>query len=295
MKAKVGILGLGLIGRTAAELLIRAAHTCYAVRRRSTENFPAMGGILVDTPADLARSVDILISSLPTAQSGRDAFLRDDGVVAGAHAKLTIVEMSTFSLASKEELRSAVGTAAVILDCPISGTPPMIMAGKGVIIMSGDADAANRVRPVLELIAPKTFYAGPYGTGTKLKLVINFLVAANTVSVAEAMLLGTQMGLDPKQMIEVIGPSAGGSTTFNVRAPLIAERKWYPTSGPAKLFWKDLDIIKEQADALGLSAPMLRICNQYFTKVAKAGRLDEESAVVYEMLEQEIGRKPSSS
>jgi len=285
----VGILGLGLIGRLAAELIMPHGYACYAVRRPSTEDFLDMGGALVDTPRELAAVSDILISALPTVASAREAFHGDDGVIAGAHAGLTIIEMNTFSVAIKEELKAEIDkTPAAIVDCPISGTQPTIRAGKAVIMMSGNEAACERVKPMLQHVAPKTSYVGEFGTGIKLKLMINFMVAANTVALAEGMLFGAQMGLDNQTMLDIVGPSAAGSIVFGMRAGIIAERKWQPCAGPSKLLWKDLDIVEEQADALGLSAPLLRICNQYYKKIAAAGRLEDECSVVFEILEDEI-------
>ena len=289
MTEKVGILGLGLIGRLVAELLIPHGFQCFAVRRPSTVDFPEIGGTLVNTPRDLAEVSDILLSTLPTVDAARETFAGADGVIAGAHEGLIIIEMNTFPLAIKEELRQAVdNTPAVIIDCPISGTQPIIRAGNGVIMMSGNQAACERVASMLQLVAPKTSYVGDYGTGIKLKLMINFMVGANTVALAEGMLFGAEMGLDPHTMLNIVGPSAAGSTVFDIRAGIIAERKWQPCAGPSKLLWKDLDIIEEQADALGLSAPLLRVCNQYYQKVAAAGRLEDECAVVFEILEGEI-------
>ena len=293
MAEKIGILGLGLIGRLTAELIMPHGYECYAVRRPSTEDFPDMGGKLVDTPRELAEACDFLLSALPTVDSARDAFYGDDGVIAGVHDGLIIIEMNTFPVAIKEELKAEIDkTPAVLIDCPISGTQPVIRAGKGVIMMSGDEAACERVKPMLEHVAPKTSYVGAFGTGIKLKLMINFMVGANTVALAEGMLFGARMGLDNATMIDIVGPSAAGSTVFGMRAGIIAERQWQPCAGPAKLLWKDLDIVEEQADALGLSAPLLRICNQYYKKVAAAGRLEDECAVVFEILEGEI--KPAA-
>lgn len=289
MAEKVGILGLGLIGRLTAELIMPHGYECYAVRRPSTEDFPGMGGKLVDTPRELAETCDFLLSALPTVASARDTFYGDDGVIAGVHDGLIVIEMNTFPVAIKEELKAEIDkTSAIIVDCPISGTQPIIRAGKGVIMMSGDEAACERVKPMLEHVAPKTSYVGDFGTGIKLKLMINFMVGANTVALAEGMLFGAQMGLDNQTMLDIVGPSAAGSTVFGMRAGIIAERKWQPCAGPSKLLWKDLDIVEEQADALGLSAPLLRICNQYYKKVAAADRLEDECSVVFEILEGEI-------
>lgn len=288
MVEKVGILGLGLIGRTAAELIMSHGYKCYAVRRPSTLDFPKIGGELVDTPRELAEVCDILLCTLPTEVACREAFHGDDGVTAGAHDGQVIIEMGTFPLALKQELKSAIdNTSAVMVDCPISGTPPMLQAGKGVIMMSGDVIATERVKPMLEFVAPKTFYVGEYGNGIKLKLMINFMVTANTVALAEGMLFGAAMGLDNQTMLDVVSPSAAGSTVFGMRAGIIAERKWQPCAGPSKILWKDIDIVVEQAEVLGLSAPIARICDRYYKKIAAADRLEDECAVVYEFLEEE--------
>jgi len=263
-------------------------YECIAVRRPSTEDFPDVGGKLVETARELAEVSDIVISALPNVESAKTAMEGPDGLLAGAHDGLTIVEMNTFGVAVKEEIKALVdATPASILDCPVSGTQPIIRAGNGVIMMSGDEARCNAVKPVLEKICPKTFYVGDYGTGIKLKLMINFMVGANTVALAEGMLFGASMGLDPQLMIDIVGPSAAGSTVFNIRSGIIKDRAWQPCAGPSKLLWKDLDIVEEQADELGLSAPILRLCNDYYKKIEKAGRLEDECAVVYEILEAE--------
>lgn len=288
MAKKIGILGLGLIGRVAAEKLMPEGYECIAIRRPSTEDFPGLGGKLSDTARELAEISDIVISALPNVPAAHAAMGGPDGLLAGAHAGLTIIEMNTFGVADKEKLKALVdATPATILDCPVSGTQPIIRAGNGVIMMSGDEAGCASVKPVLETICPKTFYVGEYGTGIKLKLMINFMVGANTVALAEGMLFGASMGLDPQLMIDIVGPSAAGSTVFNIRAGIIKDRAWQPCAGPSKLLWKDLDIVEEQADELGLSAPILRLCNDYYKKIEKAGRLEDECAVVYEILEAE--------
>jgi putative dehydrogenase len=291
MAEKIGILGLGLIGQIVAEFLMPEGHECAAVRRPSTEGFPDQGGKLFDTARELAEWSDIVISALPSVEASRTALEGSDGLLAGAHEGLVIVEMNTFPVSEKERVRDQVADSpAIVVDCPISGTQPVIRAGKGVIMMSGDEATCARLKPMLEKICPKTFYVGDYGTGIKLKLMINFMVGANTVALAEGMLFGAQMGLDPQLMIDIVGPSAAGSTVFGMRAGIIKDRAWQPCAGPSKLLWKDLDIVEAQADALGLSAPLLRICNQYYKKVAAAGRLEDECAVVYEVLEGEIAK-----
>ena len=94
----------------------------------------------------------------------------------------------------------------------------------------------------------------------------------------------TAAAADPR----AVGGRAAGSAKVDPRGGISAARKWQPWAGPSRLLLKDLGIIEEQADALGLSAPLLRVCNEYYQKVAAAGRLEDECSVVYEILEAEI-------
>ncbi|MBM3560912.1 MAG: NAD(P)-dependent oxidoreductase, partial [Alphaproteobacteria bacterium] len=160
---------------------------------------------------------------------------------------------------------------------------------RGVIMTSGDDAAAERVRPLLERIAPKTIHVGDYGTGIRLKLVINMLVGANTAAIAEAMVFGHALGLDSQTLLDVVGTSAGGSMGFPFRVPVMAARRWQPPTAPARLLYKDLKIIEAEVAALGLPAPYARLATALYREIEAAGRLEDDLSVVYEFLEPRSG------
>jgi 3-hydroxyisobutyrate dehydrogenase len=288
VKQKIGILGLGKIGRAIGENLLKEGYPVLAVRRPSTEDFTSVGGELVDSAAELANASDVLITCLPTVESMREAYEAPDGVVAGVHGNLTVVEVGTFSVELKSELAVKLRSRQVpMLDCPISGTPAMVAGKNGVLFVSGDKAVAERCTGAFGAFAPKNFYVGDFGCGMAIKLVTNFLVGANSLAVAEAFLLGIKSGLDPELMIKVIGPSAGGSRVFDFRAPMIAARKFRPAPGPAHILWKDLQFIQEQSTQLGLAAPVLAAQMEWFGKMVRQGKQDDEVAAIFEMLEAE--------
>ena len=293
MKQKIGILGLGKIGRAIGENLLKDGYQVSAVRRRSTEDFPSVGGKLSGSAAELARSCDVLITCLPTVESMHDAYEGPQGLIAGAHGGLTVVELGTFPVDLKAELAAKLQARQVpMLDCPISGTPSMVTGKNGVLFVSGDKSVAERCTEAFNVFAPKNFYVGEFGCGMAIKLVTNFLVGANTLAVAEAFLLGIRSGLDPELMIKVIGPSAGGSRVFDFRAPMIAGRKFRPAPGPAHILWKDLQFIQEQSRQLGLAAPVLEAQMEWFGKMVREGKQDDECAAIFEVLEAG-SRRPS--
>jgi 3-hydroxyisobutyrate dehydrogenase-like beta-hydroxyacid dehydrogenase len=215
-----------------------------------------------------------------------DAFLGDDGLIAGAHADLVVVEMGTFPVALKRTLADALApTGALMLDCPISGTPPVVARREAMLFASGDEAVVCRCAPLFARFAPGHRYVGAFGNGMAMKLVTNLLVILNTMSLAEAFVLGTRAGLDPQDMIGAIGPSFAGSRVFDFRAPMMAERRFQPAPGPAAIVWKDLGFIREEAERLGLAAPLLATALDWYGRMIAAGRGADECAGIVEILD----------
>ena len=191
MTKNVGILGLGGIGGTAARLLLQAGYGVNAVDRASAQWLPAAGGNLVGDAKELATVTDIIIVALASEAAVADAYLGQNGLVAEGRDGLIVADMGTFAVAQKEAVKAAFDpTGAVMLDTPISGTPDAMETKRAVIMMSGDEAACDRVRPVLEVLAGKCPYVGAFGTGMKLKFVLNSLVAGHAMITAEALLMG---------------------------------------------------------------------------------------------------------
>ena len=285
MSGTVGILGLGGIGGTAGRLLFAKGYAVSAVDRPSAQWFAEAGGQLVPTAGALAQTSGIVIVALASEDAVRDAYLGASGLVAGARPDLVVADMGTFAVVQKEEIKAALDpTGAIMLDTPISGTPEAMETGRAVIMRSGDEAACEQVRPVLEVLAPKCPYVGAFGTGMKLKFVLNSLVAGHAMVAAEALLMGTRSGLDPQQIIDVVTTSVATSTQFELRAPIMAARNWEP-GAPARLVHKDLHYIVDHAERLSVPAPISKIAKHYLDKLAEMGRLEDELAAVFEALE----------
>lgn len=283
-KARVGILGLGNIGRAVADNLGEAGFAVAAVRRPSASDFPR----LVDSPAELARTSDFVVSALPSEEAMRTAFLGDDGLLAGAHQGLCVIDMGTFPVTLKRELAERMATrGAAMLDCPVSGTPPVVRTKRAVLFVSGDDDAIERCRPVLDAVSTSQHRVGPFGAGMAVKWAANLLVFSHTFATAHAMLLGTRAGIDPQVLIEAIGASFAGSPVFNARAPLMAEGRYQPAPGPVHVFHKDLEYIAAECRRLGIAAPLVELTLDWYTQLVEAGQGNNEGASVYELLKKE--------
>ena len=215
----IGILGLGNIGRAVATNLAEAGFEVVAIRRPSAADFPR----LADCAAELARQCDVVVAALASEEAMRSAYLGAEGLVAGAVAGLVVIDMGTFPVTLKRELAEALsGKGAAMLDCPVSGTPPVVRAREAVLFVSGEAVEIERSRSVLDAIAPNHRTVGAFGAGMAVKWAANLLVTIQTFATAQAMLLGTRSGIEPQALIEAIGASFAGSSVFKSRAPLMA-------------------------------------------------------------------------
>jgi len=281
---KVGILGLGNIGRAVADNLGDTGFETIAVRRPSTGGFARLAA----DAAELARTCDVVITALPSEQAMRAAFLALDGLAAGAHKGLIVIDMGTFPVALKQELADVLarhGTA--MLDCPVSGTPPVVRARKAMLFVSGEPAVIERCQPIFEAISPGHHRnVGAFGAGMAVKWAANLLVTVNTFATAQAMLLGTRSGIDPEVLVEALGASFAASPVFNARAPMMAEARYQPAPGPAQVFVKDLGYIEAECQRLGMPAPLVGPTLDWYSRLIEAGRGQDEAASIYELLKQ---------
>jgi 3-hydroxyisobutyrate dehydrogenase-like beta-hydroxyacid dehydrogenase len=286
MIRKIGVLGLGQMGGTAARMLLAQGHKICAVDRPSAQWLREAGGLLVADAKTLGDVADIVILLLSREEDVEAAVFGPGGLAESGREGLIVADMGTFGVALKERIRDALAPSrTVVLDTPISGTPDAIKTGHAVIMMSGDQTACKAIRPVLEILAPKCPYVGPFGHGMKFKFVLNAMVTNHVLVAAEALNMGIASGLDAQQIIDAVTSSVATSTQFELRAPVMAERKWQPALAPARLVEKDTRYIVEHAEALGVAAPISRLTRDYYAKVAEMGRLEDELSVIYEALE----------
>lgn len=281
---KVGLLGLGRIGRAVATNLLADGFAVAAVDRPGSRDFALTGGF-APSAAALAAGNDVIVSCLATEEQMTDAFLGGGGLVEGTHAGMIVIEMGTFPISMKRRLADILATrGAAMLDCPISGTPPVVARREAMLFVSGDPGTIERCSPVLNGISARHVNVGAFGCGMATKLVTNFLVILNTMALAEAFVLGRGSGLEPELMIEAIGNSFAGSRVFDFRAPILAARRYQPAPGPARIVWKDLNYIREHSAALGLAGPLLETALEWYGRMIDAGRGEDECAGVFEIL-----------
>lgn len=293
MPKKVGLIGLGAIGLPLARNLIEKGYEVHGYRRGAMDAFVALGGRPAASPRAMAESCGVILTVLPSYEAVREVLDGPNGALRAGSKDLTIVELSTLALPEKESLRDAAEKAgAVLLDSPLSGVPRMVETRAAIIFASGDKAVYDRHKAVFDGMSDKAFYLGAFGTGSKMKFVANALVGIHILAAAEALALGLKAGLDPDLMVKVLTPSAGGSLQFQVRAPLMTERRWEPVLAPHTVLAKDLLTIAKFADDLGCPAPLTHAARDYFARALDSDLKDKDVASVFELVAAEAGLQP---
>jgi 3-hydroxyisobutyrate dehydrogenase/glyoxylate/succinic semialdehyde reductase len=129
---------------------------------------------------------------------------------------------------------------------------------------------------------------GQFGNGSRMKFVANHLVAIHNVAAAEAMVLAERAGLDPKIVVDLVGPGAGGSRMFQMRAPMMVEGIYEPATMKVSTWQKDMAIIAEFADDVGCETPLFTLTQPIYTEAMAMGLGDQDTAAVFEVLKKTI-------
>jgi len=287
----VGLIGLGIMGSAMAAHLMRAGYPVVgydviAARRRDHRR---AGGRVARTTADVGRSADVLICSLPSAA----ALLTVAAELAeGRRGRRIVIETSTLPIPVKIEARRRLAAAgAILLDCPLSGTGAQARVGDVVVYASGPRTAYRQVTPVLKTFARAHHHVGPFGAGSKMKFVANLLVGIHNVAAAEALVLAMKAGLDPAKTLEIVADGAGGSRMLQVRGPLMVKGDYREPMNRLSLWAKDMSVITDFARQLNCPTPLFSATAPLYAAAAAMGREAEDTAAVCAVLESMANRR----
>jgi putative dehydrogenase len=294
MSKTVGILGLGIMGSAISRNLVERGWRVIGFdidAGRRAEAAQANVTIAADA-AQVAREAAIIMTSLPSPAAVMDVAQ----IIASSGQKPRIVvELSTLTLADKFRFEAILSKAGhIALDCPLSGTGAQAKNRDLIVYASGDSPAIAQCSNLFADFAKQSADLGAFGNGSKMKFVANHLVAIHNVATAEAMVLAERAGLDPKMVVDLVGPGAGGSRMFQMRAPMMVERVYEPATMKVSIWKKDMAIIAEFAEDVGCATPMFTLTQPVYTDAMAMGLGDQDTASVFEVLKKTIITEPKS-
>jgi L-threonate 2-dehydrogenase len=294
MDKTVGIIGLGIMGGAIARNLVEREWRVIGFDTDAAKRaeLAAAGVTIADDVAQVTRDASIVMTSLPTPAAVEKVA---QAIADSKQTPRIVIELSTLTLADKLRFEAILKQAGhVALDCPLSGTGAQAKMRDLIVYASGDSAAIARCAGLFADFAKQSADLGTFGNGSRMKFVANHLVAIHNVATAEAMILAERAGLDPKMVVDMVGPGAGGSRMFQMRAPMMVEGVYEPATMKVSTWKKDMAIIAEFAEDVGCATPMFTLTQPVYTETMAMGLGDQDTAAVFEVLKKTIVSTPRS-
>jgi 3-hydroxyisobutyrate dehydrogenase-like beta-hydroxyacid dehydrogenase len=294
MPERIGFLGLGIMGSRMATRVARAGfpltvwtHTPGKAAAWAAEH----GAVAVDTPAEVARRSEIVVSMVVDGDQVASVLLGEGGVASAAAPGLLCVDMSTIAPTTSRRIAAALGEQGVrMLDAPVTGSSPRAEAGTLTIMAGGGAEDFARARPLFEAMGELIVHVGEAGQGEMLKLINNSLGAANAAALAEALLLAQATGVDLDAFVRVTAAGSGASAQLTNKAGPMREHD-YTTLFKTEHMLKDVRLCLEEAQAAGIPFPSAAHARDLLTATLGRGYGEADYAAIIEAAEGFAGRR----
>lgn len=286
----IGFIGIGQMGRHMAQHILDAGydliiHDCV---REKAQHLLEKGAKWMETPEDLARSCEVVLSCLPGPIEVEKVIYSGNGLIAGWKRGDIYVDMSTNSPTTiRRVAEDAKDKGVAVLDAPVSGGTQGAAQGTLAIMVGGSAPSLERVRGILHVIGSKIFHVGDVGCGNIAKLVNNMIALSCAAITAEGLVLGAKAGIDVNKLWQVVTASSGNNYMLEHKYPLTALRGNFEPGFKITLALKDIGLALALAKEHGVPQPVAATVEQRFLE-AKASGLSEKDCSAIIVLSERI-------
>ncbi|MFN8058866.1 MAG: 2-hydroxy-3-oxopropionate reductase [Vicinamibacterales bacterium] len=280
----IGFIGLGLMGKPMALNLRRAGFALDVMSRSPgpVDELVAAGARRATTAAELAARCDVIITMLPDSPDVQQVLAGPAGVFDGARAGTIVVDMSSISPVATRELAVEAGRRGLhLLDAPVSGGEIGARSATLSIMVGGDADVLERVRPVLEALGTREriVHVGPSGAGQLCKVCNQLVIGGTLAAVSEAFALARKSGVDAAKVRQALLGGFAASRVLEVHGERMLQSNYVP-GFRAEMYQKDLRIAVDTARAHSVPMPVTACVQQLLSALLAAGRgRDDYSAL----------------
>jgi 3-hydroxyisobutyrate dehydrogenase-like beta-hydroxyacid dehydrogenase len=284
--ANVGFVGLGVMGGGVTRRLLAAGHTVsgYNRSRDKAALLVELGLDLKDSPREVAEVADVVFSMVTNVAALEAVTQGPDGILAGLAPGKIYVDMTTGTPEASRALAEQVADlGARMLDAPVSGSVSTLEEGRLSIMVGGDEDAFDEVEAILRDIGPTVMRIGSNGQALLMKIAINLSLHVQMVAFCEGLLLAEKDGIDKEVAVEALLQSVIASPMLKYRGPFVLEmpdEAWFNVN----MMQKDMNLALEAGRKLDVPMPTTAISNELLTAARAMGYVEQDFAVVYEVM-----------
>jgi 3-hydroxyisobutyrate dehydrogenase len=287
MTQRLAYIGTGIMGAPMAGHLLAAGYPLTVHNRTKAKAQPLLeqGASWADDPAAAAENADVVFTNVTDTPDVESIVLGHRGILSVARPGLIVVDHSTISPAATRDMAAKLAEkGATFLDAPVSGGDVGARNGTLAIMVGGDAQALERVRPMLQHMGKSLTHCGPVGNGQLTKLANQILVAGTNLAVCEALTFAKANGLDPMTMINAVKDGGAGSWQLANLGPRMVKGDFAP-GFMIDLQVKDLNLVLDAAQSAGLYLSATQQADALFTDAQQSGRGRDGTQRLFEMVE----------
>ncbi len=287
----VGCIGIGNIGFHLAANLLRGGYavTVHDLNRMAAEPLLALGATWADSPAEVARACQVVITCLPSVAAVNAVVAGDNGLVHGFAPGGVWIEMSTNDGHEVQRLAGLLAERGVdTLECPVTGGCHNASSGTITIIVGGQEDVFEANRDILETVGGRVFHVGPLGSASILKVITNMLAFIHIAASAEAFMLAKQSGIDLRMAWEVLRASSGNSFILETESTTILGGS-YDVGFNFDLCLKDMGLALQVGRERSVPLDIASTVEQLFIRGKARYGGKAEYAMVAKLLEEACG------
>lgn len=297
---RIGVLGVGAMGRGVVKNLVSKGFEVYVydTSAHCCSQADGLGATVENSPYNVGKNVEMLLASLPTSEASMEAIGDpDSGALAAMEPGSIIVDLSTTAVSVARELYSRAKDKDIsFLDGPVSGGPVGAENATMTIMIGGEAEALEKVRPVLEVISGNIFHIGKSGAGQTVKICHNMVLASTVVALAESFIVGKKAGVSPKTLSEVFGVSVANSRTLELFGPNLVDGTYENTIFALSHMHKDANLFMELANDMKLpvvaSSAVYQLYNAAMNKGLGGNDMTAVASAAEELANTRISDKP---
>jgi len=293
MADRIGLIGLGIMGKPMARNLLKAGFELVVHNRSqgAVEELTAESKKVTaaKSPKGVAELVDIVITMLPDSPDVRDVVLGENGLLEGMREGSLLIDMSTIAPATTIEIGEALDQRGIhSLDAPVSGGDKGAIAGTLSIMVGGQEADFERARPVFEAVGKTIILVGDRSAGQVVKACNQIVVALNYAAVSEALVMGARSGVDPEKIIQVLNGGLAASRVLEMRGPTMINHQFDP-GFRVDLHRKDLAIALNTGNATQVPLPVTALVSQFFDALSAQGRGNLDHSAYISLIEDLAG------
>ncbi|MDE2798889.1 MAG: 2-hydroxy-3-oxopropionate reductase [Gemmatimonadota bacterium] len=273
-KPKIGFIGLGIMGKPMAGHLIDAGYglVVHNRNRDAVDELVGRGATEAHSGKEVAEQSDIVITMLPDSPDVESVALGEGGIIEGAHGGLIFVDMSTIAPSVTTRVGEVLAEKGVqSLDAPVSGGDIGAQNATLSIMVGGDEDTFNTVKPLFDVMGQSAILCGPLGAGQTVKACNQILVAVTIAGVSEALTMGTKAGVDPIKIVQVLSGGLARCGVLENRGERMVNGDFDP-GFRIRLHYKDLNIIQKTSNDFDVPLPVTSEVFELFKTAMVKGR-----------------------